>query len=196
MTEQRQPFQEQPSTHDREPRPRFDLSTIMGIKVDEVEIPEEVTQKADEYLKQLAKEGANQAQLAELAYAFRRQLRTDLRAVKEREKLLKTDDSHAFSLAVYRKLLEQTSQTLQTQLARHEKERKEINGSYEEYKGLESRIEEKRGKLIELLTEMFKVVGQDVKPVHLAKRALLEAQLEDLESKLASVKNKNPDVAA
>ncbi len=203
--------------------PRYDLSTIMGIKVDEVKLPKEIVEMADEYLAQLVSAGANNAQMAEMAYAFRRQLQEDLRRVKAdkdtaeedlepleggeaqtssgltkrlRTKLLKTDGSHAFSLAIYRRLLEKISGTIQTELARHQKEMDEINGSYEVYKDLEQQLSEKRQALIGLLADMFKRAGQEPKPIHLAKRAMLEAGVADLEAKLQTVKERNPDVAA
>ncbi|MFH1766953.1 MAG: AAA family ATPase, partial [Patescibacteria group bacterium] len=197
-------------------RPRYDLSTIVGIDVDNVKLPEEAEEMADAYLQELDKDKTNKASLAELAWAFRRQLQEDLRQVEAdtssaeemshkdkqgltkrlRAKLLKTDESHAFSLALYRKLMERSGDTLQQELARHEQEKKEINGSYEVYKNLEKNLAERRGQLISLLSDMFHRAGQEPKPVHLAKRALLEAKVSELEDQLQAVKEKKPDVAA
>ncbi len=179
-------------------RPRFDLSTILGNKVDGIEVQKDTEEMADRYLTQLEKDGSSQAQIAELAWAFRRQLQTDLARVKkeDRLKLFKEDESHAFSVALYRKLIKLSSDTLQKELARHEKEKNEINGTYEEFKSLESDLSSEREKLIALLSEMFKRAGQEPKPVHIAKRAILEAKVSELEEKLEEVKKKNPDVGA
>jgi hypothetical protein len=198
-------------------RPRFDLSTIMGIKVEDIQVPEKITRMADQYFEQLEHDGANQAQLAELAYAFRRQLQTDLRQVKDtsqpkdetheaakkgsitkrlRIKLLKTDETHAFSLEVYRRLLEQSSATLQTELARHQQERREINGNYETYKTWKRELHDTRINYHTLLSQMFKRAGQESKPFHLAKRATLEASMADLEAKLDALKQQKPELAS
>ena len=187
-----------PEKHER---PRFDLSTIMGIKIGEINITNDAEKMAESYLEQLHKDETNQAQIAELVWAFRRQLQDDLGHAKKEDhlKLLQEDESHAFSVALYRKLLrfsELSSDTLEQELIRHEKEKNEINGTYEEFKSLEKDLTTERGKLITLLSEMFKRVGQEPKPVHLAKRAILEAKVSELEEKLEKVKKKNPDVAA
>ncbi|MDI6809861.1 MAG: AAA family ATPase [Candidatus Eisenbacteria bacterium] len=175
---------------------------------------------AQAYLRQLTKEKMNEAGKAELAWAFRRQLQEDLKVVEVpvpevpvpevpevragdrinelRRELLTKDPSHSFSLAIYRKLVSdpKTFATLQTELLRHEQERNEINGTYEEFKNLESELSSTQDNLIALLSEMFKRAGQDPKPVHLAKRALLESKSLDLQEKLDTLKKKNPDVAA
>ena len=184
-----------PEKHER---PRFDLSTIHGIKIDEIKVPVEAEKMADIYFEQLKKDEINKSGIAELAWAFRRQLQDDFVRVKkdDRLKLIEEDESHAFSVALYRKLVKLSSDTLSEELSRHEKEKTEINGTYEEFKSLEHDLEDERGKLIILLSEMFKRVGQEPKPVHIAKRALFEAKVSELEEKLEEVKKKNPDVAA
>lgn len=192
----------------------YDLSTILTIPIDEVEVGHDVEAMARDYLDTLRKEAATEPQLAELAWAFRRQLQRDLKAIpveaddernappaeSERRRLarslLQQDESHAFSLAVYRRLLPLCNTELQKQLVRHKREKDEINGLYEEFKSLEKNLEDKRGKLNGLLADMFRRAGQEPKPVHLAKRALLEAKVSDLEDKLTLVKQKNPSVAA
>lgn len=101
----------------------YDLSTILTIPVEEVEVGDDVEAMARDYLDTLLKEEATQPQLAEIAWVFRRQLQRDLKAIPvevddERtaspaesglrrlaRKLLQEDESHAFSLAVYRRLL-------------------------------------------------------------------------------------------
>lgn len=105
-----------PSEPIREKHPHFDLSTIMGFKVGEVKVPKESDEMADAYLLQLTKDKTNAASKAELAWAFRRQLQEDLRAVmtsspssprNDKETclaLLSQDPSHSFSLAIYRLL--------------------------------------------------------------------------------------------
>lgn len=221
MSERRSSSFETSSPRDRKPRPRFDLSTIMGINVDDVVLPDEITQMADTYLNQLAKEGANHAQLAELAYAFRRQLREDLGAIKDesqserepqadelqkesrggltkrlRMKFLRTDETHAFSLAVYRKLLESVSGTIQTELARHEHERKEINGNYEKCQGWTRDLNRIREQYHALLASMFKTAGKEVSPFHLSMRAILETKIADITAKIEMLKKEKPDIAA
>lgn len=194
--------------------PKYDLSTILTIPVEKVDIGHDVEAMARGYLDTLRKEEATQPQLAELAWAFRRQLQRDLKAIpveaddehpapsaeSKRRRLARTllqeDETHAFSLAVYRRLLPLCDAELQKQLVRHRREKDEINGSYEEFKSLEKNLEDERGKLNGLLADMFKRAGQEPKPVHLAKRALFEAKISDLEDKLALVKQKNPSVAA
>jgi|GEM_PF-3226664 len=170
----------------------------MGIKVDEIEVSKEVEEMAEDYLVELVKDNTNQAGIAELAWAFRRQLQDDLKGAGKELSLLflKEDESHAFSLAIYRKLVRSSFELLEHELIRHEKEKNEINGTYEEFKSLEKDLSDERGKLITLLSEMFKRVGQEPKPVHIAKRAILEAKVSELEEKLETVKKKNPDVAA
>ncbi|MBI5369577.1 AAA family ATPase [Candidatus Uhrbacteria bacterium] len=196
MSERPSGIHEQP----KEARPAYDFSTIMGLPVDYLGVPKEVEEMASAYLTQFDHGDTNKAQRVEWAYALRRQLQEDLRRVK-REDLLdifEQDESYAFSLAVYRRLLKDpdVSQTLGSELKRHERENEEVNGSYEEFKSLEQQLDDERGKLIALLSEMFKRSGQEPKPVHLMKRSLLESKVEDLEQRLEAIKHKNPDVAA
>jgi hypothetical protein len=202
-------------TQERESRPRFDLSTIMGIKVETIEVSEESQEMAKDYIHILEKNKTNKAELAELAYGFRRQLQEDLKSAtspditlednqEDRQKknqllrrtLIAKDETLAFAADIYRRLLSVSSDTLQTELLRHQQEKEQINGTYEEFKTIEHNLEEQRGKLISLLSEMFKRSGQEPKPSHLAKRALLESKVADLEEKLEATKQKNPDVAA
>ena len=197
---------ERPSFTPEAPRPRFDLSTIQGIPVGEVEVLPDAEAMARDYLDGLAKEKTSQAEMAELAWALRRQLQEDLRHLSEvapgvslgelRRKLLQEDETHGFSLAVYRRLTTLASQTIERELVRHEREKNEINGTYEEFKTLEKSLDDERGKLNGLLADMFKRAGQEPKPVHLMKRALLEAKVTDLSDKLSLLKTKSPDVAA
>ncbi len=188
----------QPSQHPESSRPRYDLSTIQGIPVGKVEVLPDAEAMARDYLDQLAKDKTSQAAMAEMAWAFRSQLQQDLKIVKDedRKKLLGEDESHGFSLAVYRRLLTLTGSTLERELLRHEKEKNEMNGTYEEFKTLEKTLNDEQTNLNSLLAEMFKHAGQEPKPVHLAKRALLESRILDLESKLSLIRKKNPDVAA
>ncbi|KKW33484.1 MAG: hypothetical protein UY76_C0001G0003 [Candidatus Uhrbacteria bacterium GW2011_GWA2_52_8d] len=197
-------------------RPRFDLSTLMGIKVEEVVVSPEDRAKADAMIAQLNKDKANPAQKAEIAWALRRKLRNDLAKVKVytfrgserhvnpsrtslgRAKLLSKDPSHAVPLSVYHALLEdpQVATTLQTELARHEREKNDINGTYDEFKKLETNLSDERAKLNALLTKMFKQAGQDPDVMDLLERSVLESKVEDIEASLELVKKKSPDVAA
>ena len=156
----------------RETRSLYGFSTILGVKIDEVELSRDAEEMAGAYIAELQKNKTNSAGLAELAFAFRRQLMEDLKSFDKasRYSLLQNDESHAFSLAIYRKLLSLSgvTKTLQTELARHQKEKDEINGTYETYKEIERSLEDERGKLIALLSEMFKRAGQEAKPIHLA----------------------------
>ncbi|MBM5790051.1 hypothetical protein FJZ23_03130, partial [Candidatus Parcubacteria bacterium] len=177
---------ERPSSefqHAPDIRPRFDLSTIMGIQVDDIEVSEEAGEEAKAYMKELIKNGTGSAELAELAYAFRRQMQEDLQQIslaeissspdapvsrnetlpQTRRALFTQNTDHGFSLASYRLLLKQpeVAQTFQDELKRHEQEKKEINGTYEEFKSLEKQLETERDKLIALLAEMFKRAGQE-----------------------------------
>jgi len=173
---------------------------ILGISVLDVEVSKDVEDMARSYLDQLGKDKTNQAQMAELAWAFRRQLQTDLKRVEggedERKKLLRENETHAFSLAVYRRLLPLSGKTIERELVRHEQEKNAINGTYEEFKSLKKHLTDERTSLHALLAEMFKRAGQELNPVHLAKRTVLESHLSELEEKLTTVKEKNPDVAA
>ena len=113
----------------------------------EVEVLPDAEAMARDYLDGLAKEKTSQAEMAELAWALRRQLQEDLRHLSEvapgvslgelRRKLLQEDETHGFSLAVYRRLTTLASQTIERELVRHEREKNEINGTYEEFKTLE-----------------------------------------------------------
>jgi hypothetical protein len=189
-------------------RPKYDFSTIAGIDVDSLELSEDARAMAEAYLEELGKTSTGREEMAELAYGFRRQLQEDLRSVSSnevgddlkhtREQLLKQDESHALSLAIYRKLLQapHVTDVIQEQMDRHQKEKDEINGTYDEFKSIEQELEDERGKLIGILSEMFRGAGKEIKPIHLAKRALFESKVRDLESKLEAVKGKNPDIAA
>ena len=199
-----------------EERTRFDLSTLMGINVVEVLVSPKTQQKAQETLADLRTQGATPAARAELAWALRRQLQEDLKSMVAytvrgaerrvnpskttlgRTRILQEDPSHAFSLAVYRELLADSNvaHVLQRELARHEREKNEINGTYEEFKTLEQNLVEERAQLNALLTQMFKRAGQEPKPVHLLERARFESRIAELESSLDVVKKKDPSVVA
>ena len=204
------------SRHPRSPEtrlPTHDLSTIHGIAVDSVELPDDAEAMAVSYCDELVKQGP--AAIAEVAWAFRRQLQEDLRRVgpktgdttlpdeqaeglgkRLRTKLIREDESHALSFAIYRRLLKLSRGKLAQELTRHEQEKKAINGTYEEFKGVEKKLEEERTKLNTLLAEMFKRAGQEPKPVHIAKRAVLESRITDLQTQLDAHKNKASNVAA
>ncbi|MBI5794125.1 AAA family ATPase [Candidatus Uhrbacteria bacterium] len=193
--------------------PRFDLTTIMGIPVHGLQVSKEAHEMAKAYFDSLTmKERIDKASEAELAWALRRQLQNDLKAIvvrdeasgkadatktkEARQKLLSEDENLAFSLAVYENLILSAGPKLQEELARHEAERVNANGTYESYRTIDRVLEKTRTDLNTLLAEMFKRAGQEPKPVHLMKRALLEAKVDELESQLEVVKQKNPDVAA
>ena len=62
---------EHPSFTPEASRPRFDLSTIQGIPVGEVEVLPDAEVMARDYLDTLAKEKTNQASMAEMGWAER-----------------------------------------------------------------------------------------------------------------------------
>ena len=76
---------ERPSVTPEASRPRFDLSTILGIPVDDVEVHPDAQAMAREYLNGLTHDKTSQAEMAELAWALRRQLQTDLAPLKADE---------------------------------------------------------------------------------------------------------------
>jgi hypothetical protein len=178
----------------REPRP-LDLAVISGVRVDDVEFPDDVEEMARLYCDDLERQGV--ATTAEVAWAFRRQLQEDLRQLQEDlRQLIREDESLALSLAIYRRLLKTSQSKLLKELERHAQEKKAINGTYKEFKTTEKSLNTKRTKLNELLAEMFKRAGQEPKPVHIAKRAVLESCIADLEQELSGFKANSSNVAA
>lgn len=203
---------------DHEPRRLFDLATIAELPVDDLEVSQDAQDIADAYLASLKKESTQEASMAETAWALRRSLQRKLMGIRQagepsgdenqdvafnkgftnrlRRKFFKEDLDAGVSLALYRKLLSLTQGTFERELARHESEKKDINGTYEEFKSLEKSLQAQRDKLNKLLTEMFKRAGKEPEPVHLVRRTVLEARVQELEDNLTLVKQKNPSVAA
>jgi hypothetical protein len=185
-------------------KPHAQLSTIMGIEIDGIRAHESAEKMAQAYLRELEKKGANQDEMAELAWALRRQMQEDLKQIQDdgegvseaRKKLLEQDNDNSFSLAVYRQLLKLSEKKILSELKRHQEEKENINGTYEEFKDIEQQLDIAQSELNALLAEMFKRSGQEPKPSHLMKRTVYEANILDLEEKLDALKTKSPDIAA
>lgn len=73
------PTSQPPDAQHIRPRSRFDLTTIMGIPVHEIEVHPDMEAMASAYMSQLKADKTNKASYAELAWAFRRQLQEDVK---------------------------------------------------------------------------------------------------------------------
>jgi len=177
---------------------------VAGIDISEISLSDQETAAAQEFVRLYTNEDGSidTSTLAEYVWALRMQLADTIRSAgggKEERIQHVTDDTQArFSIALYRQLLavDGIQNTITSEWGRHNQETKDLNSSYEDYKQKEQELADCTDELNGLLAEMFKQVGKEPQMTQLAKRALLERQITQLQETLDSTRLKSPDIAA
>ncbi len=228
---------------------QYDISTILGIPVEDIQIPPELSDRQTRYLdKHFA--NASKEDMAERLWRLRLELQDKLGKIKEKKEpkkdvdqdqdfvtpddfsttskiadeqkadeevaedenarpkidtkatkearlnVLQNDPEFVRALVSYRYFLSRSNETAQAGLSRHREEEKQLNGTYEEYRGKEKEMTRREDELNDLLTKIFRRGDKQMIESELEYRDMLEDEIKTVAGDLQEIRVKNPSAAA
>jgi hypothetical protein len=188
---------------------KSEFKKIAGQNIDDIQTSPEAYKQADLHMKSLKKSGMNDDQIAELAWLTRSEI---LHIIQEQSvsmrknrkepdepvkvvELFKRDDLQR-KIAYLKKLLETSGNTMREEYIRHNREIKDINGQYLEYKTILKIKNDIEKQLGVIMAKLFAERGRDPDSMLVETRAILEDAAEEADKQIEEITKQNPDVAA